>query len=119
VTDGVKNGPHDHTRGWLRNGNPPGDYSQAPRCGARNRRGGACGCPAMANGRCRLHGGLSTGPKTAEGIERIRQAVTKHGFYTRAEKELRERRRAFLRGSHAFLKELSSAEAEKEFLPDE
>jgi hypothetical protein len=31
----------------------------------------------MKNGRCRLHGGLSTGPKTVAGIERIRQAVTK------------------------------------------
>jgi len=38
----------------------------------------------MKNGRCRLHGGLSTGPKTVAGIERIRQAVTKHGFYTKA-----------------------------------
>jgi hypothetical protein len=25
---------------------------------------------ALANGRCRLHGGLSTGPKTEEGKER-------------------------------------------------
>ena len=37
----------------------------------------------MRNGRCRLHGGLSTGPKTLEGIERIRQAVTKHGRYSK------------------------------------
>jgi hypothetical protein len=36
----------------------------------------------MKNGRCRLHGGLSTGPKTAEGIERIRKARTKHGRYS-------------------------------------
>jgi hypothetical protein len=34
------------------------------------------------NGRCRIHGGLSTGPKTAEGIERIRQSRTKHGIYS-------------------------------------
>jgi len=32
--------------------------------------------------RCRLHGGASTGPRTAEGIERIKRARTKHGFYT-------------------------------------
>ena len=38
----------------------------------------------MRNGRCRLHGGLSTGPKTAEGIQRIREAVTKHGQRTQA-----------------------------------
>ena len=51
----------------------------------------------MRNGRCRLHGGLSTGPKkTKEGIERIRRAHLKHGRYTKeAIQELREAR-AFL-----------------------
>ena len=39
---------------------------------------------AMANGRCRLHGGKSTGPKTPEGAERARQAALRHGFYTAA-----------------------------------
>jgi hypothetical protein len=33
----------------------------------------------MANGRCRMHGGQSTGPRTAEGRERCRAAVVKHG----------------------------------------
>jgi hypothetical protein len=33
----------------------------------------------MANGRCRIHGGLSTGPKTQEGVESIRKANWKHG----------------------------------------
>ena len=42
----------------------------SPRCGAQNRAGTACQSPAMGNGRCRLHGGLSTGPKTAEGLAR-------------------------------------------------
>ena len=37
----------------------------------------------MKNGRCRLHGGKSTGPKTQEGIERIRKAHLKNGRYTR------------------------------------
>jgi hypothetical protein len=38
------------------------------RCGAKNRRGLPClGRPATErNGRCRFHGGLSTGPKTPE-----------------------------------------------------
>ena len=50
----------------------------------------------MPNGRCRLHGGLSTGPKTADGIERIRRAVTKHGYYSKAaEDERRLGRRTF------------------------
>lgn len=74
--------PHEKRRGMLKNGNPSGDFSKAARCGAKNRCGMPCRCPAMPNGRCRLHGGLSTGAKTPEGIERIRQAVTKHGRYS-------------------------------------
>ncbi|MDB3929681.1 hypothetical protein N9413_10870, partial [Paracoccaceae bacterium] len=44
-------------------------------CGARTRRGTACQKPPL-NGktRCRLHGGLSTGPKTPEGKARIAAA---------------------------------------------
>ena len=82
--------------GWLKNGNAPGDFSKAPRCGAKNRRGTPCQCP-MANGRCRLHGGLSTGPKTAEGIERIRRAKLKHGRYTKQVKAERAEYREVLR----------------------
>ena len=53
----------------------------APRCGAKKRRKKTpCGSPAMSNGRCRIHGGASTGPRTAEGIERIRKAHWKHGL---------------------------------------
>ncbi len=36
----------------------------------------------MPNGRCRLHGGKSTGPRTAAGLERIRAVRTKHGRYS-------------------------------------
>jgi hypothetical protein len=36
-------------------------------CGARTRQGRPCIATALANGRCRIHGGLSTGAKTAEG----------------------------------------------------
>lgn len=53
-----------------------------PQCGARTRAGGACLAPAVwdfdsnapRNGRCRMHGGLSTGPKTEEGRTRIRES---------------------------------------------
>ena len=31
-------------------------------CGAKTRAGGRCQAPAMANGRCRVHGGTSSGP---------------------------------------------------------
>ncbi len=34
----------------------------AKHCGAKTRAGGRCKAPAMANGRCRVHGGSSTGP---------------------------------------------------------
>ena len=54
--------PHGTRRGWLKNGNPAGDFSNATCCGAKTWRGTPCQCRAIANGRCRLHGGLSTGP---------------------------------------------------------
>jgi hypothetical protein len=44
-------------------------------CGAKTRAGTPCKAKAVyANGRCKLHGGLSTGAKSAEGIQRIRDA---------------------------------------------
>ena len=67
-------------RGCLKNGNPAGDYLKSPRCGARTRAGCGCRQPAMANGRCRLHGGLSTGPRTPEGLARCRAARLQHGY---------------------------------------
>ena len=39
-------------RGCLKNGNPAGDYLQAPRCGARTRAGCGCRQPAMAAAAC-------------------------------------------------------------------
>jgi hypothetical protein len=66
-------------RGRLKNGNPAGDYLAAPRCGARTRAGGGGRQPAMANGRCRLHGGKSTGPRSAAGLARSRAARRNHG----------------------------------------
>ena len=52
-------------------------------CGAKTRRGTACQCPAnKKNGRCRLHGGASTGAKTEEGRARISAANLRHGKYT-------------------------------------
>jgi hypothetical protein len=80
--------PHAQRRGWLKNGNPPGDFSAAPRCGAKTRRATRCQCPAMKNGRCRLHGGLSTGPRTPEGLERSRRAGWVHGARSREVREL-------------------------------
>ena len=80
--------PHGQRRGWLRNGNPPGDVTTGPRCGAKTRRQTACQSPAMRNGRCQRHGGKSTGPKTAAGLERSRRANWKHGAYSREVREM-------------------------------
>jgi hypothetical protein len=71
-------------RGWLRNGNVPGDFHNCERCGAKTRAGPPCLSPAMKNGRCRMHGGKSTGPRTEAGLERCRQAHRKTGHHSQA-----------------------------------
>ena len=54
------------------------------RCGAKTRKGTACQRPAnKKNGRCRLHGGASTGPRTKEGRARIAEANLRHGKFTK------------------------------------
>src|ERR671934_2520700 len=69
----------------------------ALRCGARSKRTGkACQGAAMPNGRCKLHGGKSTGPRTPEGLERSRRANWKHGHFSREAKAWRSRVRAAL-----------------------
>jgi len=62
----------------------------------------------MKNGRCRIHGGLSTGPKTSHAIERIRKANLKHGLYTAAAKAARRHCRQLMKQSRETLKELRS-----------
>ncbi len=54
---------------------------RAPACGARTRAGGSCLGLAMASGRCRIHGGASTGPRTAVGLARMVAAKTTHGRF--------------------------------------
>lgn len=61
---------------------PRDRWLEQARCGARNKSGTPCQRLAMKNGRCQLHGGKSTGAKTKEGIERIRQANITHGRTT-------------------------------------
>ena len=72
--------PMQSTRGGLRDGFPGGNPHLAPRCGARTRAGTPCGSPSMKNGKCRMHGGASTGARTQEGKSAHKQAVTKHGY---------------------------------------
>ena len=58
-----------------------GGARRAPSCGARTRTGGSCLGLAMANGRCRIHGGASTGPRTQAGLARMVAAKTTHGRF--------------------------------------
>jgi len=54
-------------------------------CGAKSKRTGKpCRQPAMRNGRCRLHGGKSTGPRTKKGIDAIQRKHFIHGKYTQS-----------------------------------
>ena len=64
------------------------------RCEARTRKGTACQRPArLPVGRCRLHGGSSTGPTTEEGLARLIASKIKHGRFTK-EKRAEAKRRA-------------------------
>lgn len=57
------------------------------RCGAKTRKGTPCMAPAIpGSGRCKLHGGKSTGPRTSEGRDRIRRAQVARWERFRAEK---------------------------------
>nr|WP_269210496.1 HGGxSTG domain-containing protein [Magnetospirillum fulvum] len=60
-----------------------------PLCGAKTRSGEPCRQPAMRNGRCRMHGGKSTGPIDQMGNQNAR----KHGVWSRL---LTEEDREFL-----------------------
>jgi hypothetical protein len=75
----------------------------APRCGAKRRDGGSCRQPAMRNGRCRMHGGKSTGPRTPEGLERVRKARWKHGHYSKEAKAARREGREAMRSLRRLL----------------
>ena len=58
------------------------------RCGAKTRQGTPCQNPAIKDrARCKLHGGKSTGPRTAHGKARVAAAHTKHGRRSRSHVE--------------------------------
>jgi len=98
--------PHVKRAGWLKNGNPPGNLSKAKRCNAKTRSGSLCKAPAMRNGRCRMHGGKSTGPKTREGIERIRAAHLKYGEYTKEAQAEKKYFRSLLKSLEGTIQEI-------------
>jgi hypothetical protein len=63
----------------------------------------------MINGRCRMHGGKSTGPRTPEGIDRIIAARWKHGRYSREAKESRRATRLLIRKYWALLRQMKES----------
>lgn len=68
-----------------------GGRIQCAQCQARSKRSGLrCRAPAV-NGKyvCRMHGALSTGPRTDQGRQRCAEVKTKHGRETRKARELR------------------------------
>lgn len=71
--------PYDINREWK----PESLWKRnRPPCGAKCRDGSSCKAKVVwdnkhnnpINSRCRMHGGLSSGPKTKEGLERLRKA---------------------------------------------
>ena len=71
---------------------------RAPRCGARRKRDGEpCRGPAMANGRCRLHGGRSPG------APRGNRNAWVHGYYSAGAIAERRELRSLLRQARALI----------------
>jgi hypothetical protein len=62
----------------------------ARRCGAQTRAGQSYQGPAMTKGRCRMHGGLTTGPTSPEGLARIVAAQTLQSGYGAKMQHFRE-----------------------------
>lgn len=92
--------PQAKRRGWLKNGNPPGDFSKAPRCGAKTRKGTPCQGPAMANGRCRMHGGKSLGAPKGN------SNAFKHGMYSKEALDTQRLIRQLLQDSREILEKI-------------
>ena len=68
------------------------------KCLAQTRRGTGCQKPPLrGKTRCRLHGGLSSGPRTEQGKARIAQAHYRHGGRSKKFVEMRAKIWAELR----------------------
>ena len=74
----------------------------APRCGAKTRKGTACQSPAV-NGkkRCRMHGGAKR-----SGAPKGNQNAFKHGAYSKDSIELMKQVKAMMRESEELLEAL-------------
>jgi len=80
------------------------------RCLAKTRRGTACQRPAYKRtGRCKLHGGLSTGARTPEGLQRISEANLKHGMKIKEKLATQRHLAAVSRSLRAEIKRIETA----------
>ena len=68
--------------------------------------GNPCGNHGMPNGRCRLHGGKSTGPRTREGKARSSQNRLIHGEYSREAIRSAREARSLIDRSRRLLEEI-------------
>ena len=90
------------------------------RCGAKTRKGAPCQRPAkLPVGRCRLHGGASTGPRTKEGLARLAASKTKHGRFTKQKRAEAKRRAETGRRILAKLKQIERQILDAGLMPDE
>ena len=90
------------------------------RCLAKTRRGAECQRPAhKLNGRCGLHGGLSTGARTPEGLKRISEANLKHGMMTKDKLATQRHLAAVSRSLRAEIKRIESALIDAGLMPDD
>ena len=88
------------------------------RCLAKTRRGTECQSAAYKhNGRCALHGGRSTGPKTQRGLQRISAAQLRHGKYTKTELAKAKRRAEIGRQVLAKLRRIENAIIDAGLMP--
>ena len=81
-------------------------------CGAHARSTGLpCKAKALPNGRCKLHGGLSTGPTTLEGRQAIAAATKLRMSNGQLQKAIEGRKRWLDAGGREYLSRLAKARA--------
>lgn len=81
-------------------------------CGAHARTTGApCKAKALPSGRCKLHGGMSTGPKTLAGRQAIAAATKVRMAAGQLQKAMEGRKRWLEAGGREHLSRLGKARA--------
>lgn len=84
-------------------------------CGAHARTTGApCKAKALPSGRCELHGGMSTGPRTLEGRKAIAAATKMRMSNGQLQKAMEGRKRWLEAGGREYLSRLAKARAASE-----